>query len=182
MTQSVSTRAGLRLLLGVALIATAACSKKPPKELPPPPPTAGETTGGGDTSGMNDGSATGAALPGSRADFIAQAGSDTVLFGTDMIDIDSTARAILDRQAAWLKKYPAVRVTIEGHADERGTREYNLALGDRRANSAKNYLAAAGISASRISTISYGKERPVATGSDESAWAQNRRAVTVVPQ
>ncbi len=181
MTPTAPKGAGLRLLLGAALIATAACSKKPPKELPPPPPTT-TAPSGDETGGFNDGSATGAVLPGSRADFINQAGTDTVLFGTDMYDIDGTARAILDRQAAWLKKYPAVRVTVEGHADERGTREYNIALGDRRANAAKNYLAAAGIAASRISTISYGKERPAAAGSDESAWAQNRRAVTVVLQ
>ncbi len=171
------TQTSLKLLLGAALIATAACSKKPPKELPPPPPTTGAPA---DTSGMNDGPVNGAVLPGSRADFLQQAGTDTVLFGTDTYDIDSEARSILDRQAAWLKKYPNVRVTVEGHCDERGTREYNLALGDRRANSAKNYLASAGVSASRISTISYGKERPVASGSDESAWAQNRRAVTMV--
>jgi peptidoglycan-associated lipoprotein len=88
----------------------------------------------------------------------------------------------LDSQVAWLQRNPNVRVTIEGHADERGTREYNLALGDRRANAAKNYLAARGISPSRMTTISWGKERPVAEGSDESAWGQNRRAVTVLPQ
>ena len=106
--------------------------------------------------------------------------SDTVNFGTDMYDIDATARGILDSQADWLQRYPAARITIEGHCDERGTREYNLALGDRRANSAKNYLVARGIAASRITTISYGKERPLALGSDEASWAQNRRAVTVV--
>jgi len=103
-----------------------------------------------------------------------------VLFGTDQSDIDADARAILDTQAAWLQRYPNVRATIEGHCDERGTREYNLALGDRRANAAKNYLVAKGIDPSRLTTISYGKERPVALGSDEAAWAQNRRAVTVV--
>jgi peptidoglycan-associated lipoprotein len=113
---------------------------------------------------------------------VAQAGSDTVHFATDSSDIDSEAQSILTKQAAWLQKFPNVRVTIEGHCDERGTREYNLALGDRRANSAKNFLVNAGVAASRISVISYGKERPIATGSDEEAWAQNRRAVTVVPQ
>ena len=86
----------------------------------------------------------------------------------------------MTKQAAWLQKYPNVRVTVEGHCDERGTREYNLALGDRRANSAKNYLVARGVSASRITVISYGKERPAALGSDEASYAQNRRAVTVV--
>ncbi len=86
---------------------------------------------------------------------------------------------MLQSQAEWLRQYPNVRVTLEGHADERGTRDYNIALGERRANSAKNYLASLGIDASRISTVSYGKERPVALGSNEGAWAQNRRAVTV---
>ena len=85
-------------------------------------------------------------------------------------------------QAQWLARYPNVRVTVEGHADERGTREYNLALGDRRANAAKNYLATRGVSPSRMTVISWGKERPMAEGSNESAWAQNRRAVTVIPE
>ena len=101
-------------------------------------------------------------------------------FATDMFDIDGTARGILDSQADWLQRYPNARITLEGHCDERGTREYNLALGDRRANSAKNYLVARGVAASRITTISYGKERPLALGSDEASYAQNRRAVTVV--
>jgi peptidoglycan-associated lipoprotein len=178
---AISGGASLKLLLGAALIATAACSKKPPKELPPPPQssTTPSYQGNGNT---NTGPATSGVTPGSRADFLQTVGTDTVLFGTDMYDIDADARVILDRQAAWLKRYPAVRVTVEGHCDERGTREYNLALGDRRANSAKAYLAAAGVASGRISTISYGKERPAAAGSDESAWAQNRRAVTVVMQ
>jgi peptidoglycan-associated lipoprotein len=121
-------------------------------------------------------------VPGSREDFRRSVTSDTVLFGLDQYDINPQARAILDTQASWLGRYPNVRVTIEGHADERGTREYNLALGDRRANAAKNYLAARGIEAGRISTISYGKERPQALGSDEESYAQNRRAVTVTLQ
>ena len=95
-------------------------------------------------------------------------------------DIDPEARAILDSQASWLQRFPQVRATIEGHADERGTREYNLALGDRRANAAKNYLVARGIDPSRLTTISYGKERPLALGSDDESSAQNRRAVTIV--
>jgi peptidoglycan-associated lipoprotein len=98
-----------------------------------------------------------------------------------MYDVDEEDQATLARQAAWLAKYPNVSVTIEGHCDERGTREYNLALGERRANAAKNFLVQAGVPASRLSVISYGKERPAATGSDEASWAQNRRAVTVVP-
>jgi len=87
---------------------------------------------------------------------------------------------VLQTQAQWLARYPNTRVTLEGHADERGTRDYNLALGERRANAAKNYLASLGVDSSRIQTVSYGKERPQALGSNEESWAQNRRAVTVV--
>jgi peptidoglycan-associated lipoprotein len=162
------------LIAAAMLVAVAGCAKKPPKELPPPP--------GGPTQSTQDPNATGqngAIVPGSRADFQRSVTSDTVNFALDQYDIDARARQILDSQAAWLARFPQVRLTIEGHADERGTREYNLALGDRRANSAKNYLAARGVAAERISTISYGKERPLALGSDESSWAQNRRAVTV---
>jgi peptidoglycan-associated lipoprotein len=166
------------LLCTAALIAVAGCTKKPPANLPPAPSqtvTTPEPTppANNQTNGVT---------PGSRADFLNQAGSDTVHFATDSSDIDSEATAILTKQAAWLQKFPNVRVTVEGHCDERGTREYNLALGDRRANSAKNFLVNAGVNPARISVISYGKERPVATGSDEDSWAQNRRAVTVVPQ
>jgi peptidoglycan-associated lipoprotein len=167
------------LLASVALIGLAGCSKKPPAQLPPAPPTQTTTE---PTPPPPSGPVGNTVVPGSRADFLAQAGSDTVHFATDSSDVDSEATAILTKQAAWLQKFPNVRVTIEGHCDERGTREYNLALGDRRANSAKNFLVNAGVDASRISVISYGKERPVATGSDEDSWAQNRRAVTVVPQ
>ncbi len=163
------------ILLATALVTTAACSKKRPEVLPPAPgeaPTTGQT---GQT-----GSVDGVVTPGSAEDFKRSVTSDTVNFGLDQYDIDGTARGILDSQVVWLQRYPNVRVTIEGHADERGTREYNLALGDRRANAAKNYLVARGVSPSRITTISYGKERPLALGSDEESWAQNRRAVTVV--
>jgi peptidoglycan-associated lipoprotein len=167
------------LLATVALFAVAGCSKKPPAQLPPPPPA--ETTAPTPPPAESGPVGT-TVVPGSRADLIAQAGTDTVHFATDSSDIDSEAQGILTRQAAWLAKYPNVQVTIEGHCDERGTREYNLALGDRRANAAKNFLVNAGVPASRISVISYGKERPVALGSDEASWAQNRRAVTVVPE
>lgn len=169
-------RKSTSLLAATALAALtlSACSREAPEDLPPPPPT--DTTG---DSGF-DTDTTGPA-PGSRADFIAQAGTDTVYFDTDVHELDAEARSILDQQARWLVANPDVRVTIEGHADERGTREYNLALGERRANSAKNYLAARGVDASRMTTISYGKEQPVALGSDPASWAQNRRAVTVVP-
>jgi peptidoglycan-associated lipoprotein len=163
-------------MIGVLALAVAGCAPKKPKELPPQP-NGGATSGENQTpSDQNAGGVT----PGSTEDFRAQAGSDTIHFGTDLYDIDSSAAATLDAQAAWLAKYPNIRITIEGHCDERGTREYNLALGDRRANAAKNYLAGKGIAASRMSTISYGKERPAAMGSDEESWAQNRRAVTVL--
>ena len=105
---------------------------------------------------------------------------DRVFFGFDKYSLTAEARATLEKQAAWLNKYPAVTVSLEGHADERGTREYNLGLGERRANSVKDYVVALGINPNRLKTISYGKERPVALGSNEAAWAQNRRSVTMV--
>ena len=117
--------------------------------------------------------------PGSQQDLAANVG-DRVFFGYDQVDLTSEARATLDRQAQWLKQYGNVSVTIEGHSDERGTREYNLALGDRRASAAKNYLVARGISPNRVATLSYGKERPAIGASGEQAWSQNRRAVTMV--
>jgi peptidoglycan-associated lipoprotein len=175
MEEDMTTHISKLLLAGTALIAIAGCAKKAPEQLPPPPPT----TTTPDTSGQTTEPVQTGVVPGSREDFLQNVQADRVLFDTDSSDVDAEGRAILDSQAAWLSKYPNVRVTIEGHADERGTREYNLALGERRANSAKNYLASAGVDASRITTISYGKERPEAMGSDESAWAQNRRAVTV---
>jgi peptidoglycan-associated lipoprotein len=167
------------ILAGALLVTAAGCAKKRPDVLPPAPEGAGQTDS---NAGQGPGPGTGAVVPGSREDFMRSVTSDTVNFGLDLYDIDAQARAILDSQVTWLGRYPNVRVTVEGHADERGTREYNLALGDRRANAAKNYLVARGIDAGRISTISYGKERPLALGSDEASWAQNRRAVTVTLQ
>lgn len=117
--------------------------------------------------------------PGSAEDFVVNVG-DRVFFDFDKSNLKTEARTTLERQAFWLRKYPSLTVTIEGHADERGTREYNLALGERRASSARDYLVSLGIDPSRITTISYGKERPAVLGSNEEAWAQNRRAVTVV--
>ncbi|MBX3563348.1 MAG: peptidoglycan-associated lipoprotein Pal [Sphingomonas sp.] len=160
------------VVLGLALVATAGCTKKRITDVPPGPIT--DNGGGFDNSSGEEGSS---AL---NEQFKREVSSNTVHFAFDQYDIDGEARAILDSQARWLAAHPGVRITIEGHCDERGTREYNLALGDRRANAAKNYLAARGISPSQINTISYGKERPVALGSDESSWAQNRRAVTIV--
>ena len=117
--------------------------------------------------------------PGSVADFRQNVG-DRVFFDTDMSNIREDGRQTLTRQAEWLKKYGNYQITIEGHCDERGTREYNLALGERRANAARQYLVAQGIPAARVKTISYGKERPDPVGSDEAAWARNRRAVTAL--
>ncbi|HEX9169005.1 MAG TPA: peptidoglycan-associated lipoprotein Pal [Roseiarcus sp.] len=121
----------------------------------------------------------GAAGPGSIQEF-SQSVGDRVFFDTDQTDLSSTAQATLDKQAAWLNQYNRYAFTIEGHADERGTREYNFALGARRAQAVHDYLAAKGVSASRMKTISYGKERPVAVCDDISCWSQNRRAVTVL--
>jgi peptidoglycan-associated lipoprotein len=166
------------VVLAVSLSLTAGCARRT-RELPPAPPSdtapIGEDTT--DQSGVS-----GVAVPGSRADFLQSVVSDRVLFGFDSYSIDAEARGILDGQAAWLMRNPSVRVTIEGHADERGTREYNLALGDRRANAARDYLQSRGIAADRMQTISWGKERPAVPDSNEEAWRQNRRAVTVVPE
>jgi peptidoglycan-associated lipoprotein len=143
--------------------------------------TAPDNTGAGAGAGAANTApaATTGVRAGSQQDLAATAG-DRVYFGYDKSDISAEARKILENQAAWMKKNGAVTVTIEGHADERGTREYNLALGERRATAVKNVLVALGIPASRVSTISYGKERPAVVGSTEGAWAQNRRGVTTV--
>ena len=120
-----------------------------------------------------------AATPGSQQDFVVNVG-DRVFFDSDQTDLSPQAVATLDKQIQWLQTYPRYQFTIEGHADERGTREYNIALGARRAQSVKAYMTAHGIDASRMRTISYGKERPVAVCNDISCWSQNRRAVTVL--
>lgn len=116
---------------------------------------------------------------GSAEDFVVNV-RDRVLFGFDRFDLSDEAQEIVRNQVVWLKDNPGVKVTLEGHADERGTREYNLALGERRANSVRDYMIELGIAPDRISTISYGKERPVDFASTEEAWSRNRRAVTVV--
>ena len=118
-------------------------------------------------------------IPGSAEDLRVNVG-DTVHFGYNEYNVQDGDKAVLGRQSAWLQKYPGVRVTVEGHADERGTREYNLALGARRANAVKEYLVSQGVSAGRVETVSYGKERPICTESSESCYAQNRRGVTTV--
>jgi peptidoglycan-associated lipoprotein len=123
----------------------------------------------------------GAAAPGSQQDFIVNVG-DRVFFDTDSSELSPQARATLDKQAQWLNQYGRYSFIIEGHADERGTREYNIALGARRAQTVREYLISRGVAAQRMRTISYGKERPVAVCNDISCWSQNRRAVTVLNQ
>lgn len=168
-------RSTTTLMIAASLLALGACAKKPPKELPPPPlETTGPVTPQGNTGNS--------VAPGSQEDFVASISSDRIFFDTDSSDVDSSDQATLQSQAAWLAKYPEKRITVEGHCDERGTRDYNLALGERRANATKNALAALGVATSRITTVSYGKERPDATGSDDEAYARNRRAVTVTVQ
>jgi peptidoglycan-associated lipoprotein len=151
-----------------ALLMLAACSSTPDPGASGP----GGPGGPGGISSSRGG-------PGSQQDLAATAG-DRVFFAYDRSDISSEAQQILQRQSQWLKRYPNVSVTIEGHTDERGTREYNLALGERRAQAVKNVLVALGVPAARVSTISYGKERPEIPHSDDQSYAQNRRGVTTV--
>jgi peptidoglycan-associated lipoprotein len=159
---------GLKLVAIAGLVALAGCTTKPQASNEAPPPQA-----------MTGGSTQSSIVPGSAEDLRVNVG-DTVHFAYDKYDIQDEDRAILQHQAAWLGKYPSVRVTVEGHCDERGTREYNLALGARRANAVKEYLVSLGVSAGRLDTISYGKERPMCTASNEDCWAQNRRGVTTI--
>ena len=169
------------LIIGItaAALVASGCARRqappaetlPPAEQVPTGPT-GEPVAPGDVELTE--------LPAQQADLVAKAGSDTVYFGTDEYSLDEPARATLAAQARWLLDNPNVRASIEGHADERGTREYNMALGERRANAARDFLVSQGVPAGRLLVTSWGKERPVAAGSNEEAWAQNRRAVTVL--
>lgn len=133
----------------------------------------------GDSSGASTAMQPSGPVPGSEEDLVATAG-DRVLFALNKSGLSADAQATLEKQAAWLAKYPQVNVEIAGNCDDRGTEEYNIALGQRRANAARDYLVAKGVASSRISTISYGKDRPTQEGDDESAWAQNRNAITAV--
>ncbi len=155
-----------------AVLVLGACTHKQEAVNTAPPPAAAPAP-------MPPAPVTSSIRPGSAEDFRVNVG-DTVHFGYNEYSIQDTDKAVLGRQAAWLAKYPAVRVSVEGHADERGTREYNLALGARRANAVKEYLVSQGVSTGRVETISYGKERPICTDSNEGCWAQNRRGVTVI--
>src|SRR5471030_291339 len=169
-------------VLVVALATLAACSSSPDMS--------SDGSGSGSGSGANGGLGAGQGLngqggatplsgPGSAQDLQQNVG-DRIFFKTDESGVDAEGQKTLQRQADWLRRYPNVTVTIEGHCDERGTREYNLALGARRADSIKNVLVALGIQVNRVQTITYGKERPMTVGSTDAAWAQNRRGVTVV--
>ncbi len=157
------------LVLIACLLVVAGCARTSPED----------PSLSGSISQQGIGSGTGTFAPGSQAALQAEAG-DTVYFAFDSSVIRPESQAVLRQQAVWLQRNPNARVTIEGHTDERGTREYNLALGERRANAVRSFLIAEGVAPDRIRTISYGKDRPVALGSNEQAWAQNRRGVTVV--
>lgn len=138
-----------------------------------------KTMGKGDSMSKSMGSEPAVRAMTAQEKFKVEVG-DRVFFDFDKFNVKADQKKTLDRQAAWLKANPSVTVTVEGHCDERGTREYNLALGERRANAVKDYLVFQGIDAKRVKVVSYGEERPVALGSDEAAWAQNRRGVTVI--
>lgn len=166
--------------VGALAAAMVACTPKPAVEpaTPATPPASTGPTYPTAPSGNVDGGTVGA-VPGTEQDFVINVG-DRIYFDLDSYEVSSEAAMRLNTQAQWLARYPAVTIRIEGNADERGTREYNLALGARRAESVRNYLISRGIPASRIDTISFGKERPIAEGSNESAWAQNRNARTAI--
>jgi len=173
------------ILMVAALAALTACAGAPPDSTGSAAGNGAAGANGGynasaaGTAGANQGQIAGRAAPGSEQE-LKQTVGDRIFFSTDKSDISAEARTTLQRQAEWLKRYPNIIVSIEGHCDERGTREYNLALGARRAEAAKQVLVALGIDPGRMTTITYGKERPAVVGSNEAAWAQNRRAVTVV--
>ncbi len=166
------------LITSILVLFVAACATKPKDEA--------DSSGSGSSSSgdsVSEGTITettgSGIVSGSQEDLIVNVG-DRVFFGYDSSDLDSDALELLQDQVAWLKQNSEVAVTIEGHCDERGTREYNLALGEKRAQAVKNYLIGLGINPDRVSTISYGKERPAVVGSNDGAWAQNRRSVTTV--
>ncbi len=178
-------RAGIAAMIVLAGASLVACATKPkpapvvqappppppppappPPEAPPPPPPPPAHIG---------------PIPGSTQDFVINAG-DLVYFDYDKFEVRDDAHSVLDAQAAWLRRYPAVHVRIEGNCDERGTREFNFALGSRRANAVRDYLVGKGLSTARIETISYGKEKPVDTGTGDEAWGHNRNGHTVITQ
>ncbi|WP_297803067.1 peptidoglycan-associated lipoprotein Pal [uncultured Brevundimonas sp.] len=167
--------------IGAFAAAMAACTPKPAVDTATPttPPPATNPAYPTAPTGPVDGAGVGQAIPGSEQDFVINVG-DRIYFDLDSYEVNAEAAMRLGAQAAWLQRYPSITVRIEGNADERGTREYNLALGARRAEAVRNFLISRGIPANRIDTISFGKERPIAEGSNESAWAQNRNARTAI--
>jgi peptidoglycan-associated lipoprotein len=171
----------IKLFTGALLVFFLAACSTTPKDT-------ADSSGSGSSSSSSDVASSGSDSdsessasiePGSQEDLIVNVG-DRVFFNYDSSELDDDAQELLQDQVAWLKQYSNVSVIIEGHCDERGTREYNLALGEKRAQSVKNYLISLGISSERVSTISYGKERPAVIGSNDGAWAQNRRSVTII--
>ncbi len=168
-------------MIGLAAASLAACASRPkptgpvaPTQPAPTEPAPSYPQPANPQSPVNPG-----ALPGTVQDFVINIG-ERIYFATDSYDVTPDAQAVLAAQAQWLNRYPAVRVRIEGNADERGTREYNLALGARRANAVREVLVAQGVSGSRIETLSYGKERPIDAGTNEDSWAKNRNARTAI--
>jgi len=180
MVPSFNTRSALRLaLIAAATVSMAACASKPKPTYPttaPAPPAAAPPRA---PTAPPPAPVSQAPLPGSERDFVINVG-DRVYFDFDQYSIRTDAAPLLDAQAAWLTRYPAVQVRIEGNCDERGTREYNLALGARRANAVRDYLASHGVQAGRITTVSYGKERPIDLGSGEETDQHNRNAHTAI--
>lgn len=180
MLRSLNSRTLVRLaLVSVAAASLGACAKKAQPAFPvqTPPPQSQPSTPLPPEASV--GQAPVGAIPGSAQDFIVNVG-DRVYFDTDQHDIRADAESILAAQAGWLRRYPSVNVRIEGNADERGTREYNLALGARRANAVRDFLVRQGLEASRIATISFGKEQPLDPDSSEEAWQRNRNARTAI--
>ena len=176
MTLNINNITRLALVAGAA-ISIAACAHKKPEPLAETGPVAQAPYSSRQAPPVE--SQPSGPIPGSIQDFVINAG-DRVYFDTDKYTVRGDAAPVLDAQASWLRRYPSVRVRIEGNADERGTREYNFALGGRRANSVKEYLVAHGVEPGRIDTVSYGKERPIDPGEGEEAWAKNRNGHTAI--
>jgi peptidoglycan-associated lipoprotein len=169
----------LAAIAALALLAACASHPKPPPPAPPIPPPHAMPAPGPETGAPRGGPVAEGPLPGTQQDFVINVG-DRVYFDFDHAEIRADAQPVLSNQAAWLQRYPSVMVRIEGNCDERGTREYNFALGARRADAVRSFLMDHGVNGGRIATISYGKEQPLDPGHDESAWAKDRNAHTAI--